>query len=251
MERKPIVYPRKPIVSRTAIYNRIACCSNLVSYQTCQLCSKFQDCAGKLYVDKNSIEPKEYYRVIHVPSDFEDWETLESEIWELNDQQVYLRLVIDRNVPDRILWATSYSERNVLQINVNMMYLDENFLWIQKLMAMAGNCGLYSLLFLYPIVPELVKTYHVIEVLDCFRNAGYHHTTLKFCEFSNCEEIDGYINFNGIPVSTRYLERIETGWKCTSEYLTLFLNKVNLYAIPRKISVTICGRTDDCTGLGG
>ena len=252
LERHPIVFPRKPIISRTAIYHRVACCSQLVKCETCKLCSEYQDCQGNIYCSEQSEESDKIYRVIHVDESYSDWDELEAKIWDLDRQKVFLRLIIDREIPDRILWATSYSAKNVLQLNVNMIYLDDSLPWVQKLMFMSGNCGLYCVLFLYPIVPDLLKTYHVIDVIDNFRNTGYHHTTLKFSEFTECKEVDGYLNFNGKPVSTKFLTKTDAGgWKCTDDYLKKFLDKVNLYAIPRKMSVSICGISKDCTGLGG
>lgn len=250
MERKPIVL-RNPIVPRTAIYERIACCSSYVKCENCKLCREFSDCSQKTYVPWDSSETSELYRVIYVPDDYEDWETLEAQIWELSDKDVYLRLIIDKNVPKEVLWAASYSEKNIFQINVNMIDFDTEVLWVQKLVSLAGNCGLYVVLFLYPIVPDLVKTYHVIDILDMFRNSVHFHVTLKFSEITDVKETDGYLNFNGSPVSVKHLTKTDCGWKCTSEYLRKFLEIVNLYAIPRKISVSICGETDDCTGLGG
>lgn len=250
MERTPIIL-RSPIVSRTAIYKRVACCSSQIKCENCKLCCEFTDCSGKRYVSQDSSETSEFYRVIYVPKYYDDWESLEAQIWELSDKKVYLRLIIDRDIPKEILWAASYSEKNIFQININMIDFDNNIEWVQNLVALSGNCGLYMVLFLYPIVPDLVKTYHVIDILDMFRNVVHFHTTLKFSEISNINEVDGYLNFNGSPVSTSYLIKTENGWKCNPEYLKSFLDIVNLYAIPRKISVSICGEAEDCTGLGG
>lgn len=252
MKHNPISLSRKPIISRTAIYHRVACYSQCVNYESCKLCNSLYDCNNKEYVSLNSKSSSEKYRVIYVSEDYTDWEELEQSIWELSTSKVYLRLIIDTEIPDRVLWASSYSEKNILQINLNMLKFEKNLPWVQKLMSMAGNCGLYTLLFLYPIVPGLVKTYHVIEALDCMKNSGYHHTTLKFCDIKGCIENEGYINFNGEPINTKYLQKVgDSTWKCTPEYLNAFLDKVNIYAIPRKISVSICGNTEDCTGLGG
>ncbi len=249
MKRHPIVH-RKPIISRTAIYHRVACCSKLVNYESCKLCSSYKDCNDAQFCTEGSEETLELYRVIYI-SDSCDWEELEARIWDLDNKKVNLRLITDVELPDRVMWAASYSAKNIFQININMIQLDDSISWIQKLMSISSNCGLYCVLFLYPIIPDLVKTYHVIEILDNFRNAGYHHTTLKFGELTNCEEFEGYLNFNGKPISTRFLTKTESGWKCTEEYLRSFLDKVNLYTIPRKMSVSICGISENCTGLGG
>lgn len=118
-------------------------------------------------------------------------------------------------------------------------------------MFMSVNCGLYVVLFLYPIIPDLVKTYHIIDVIDMFRNVVHFHVNLKFVEFKNAQECGGYINFNGIPVSTKNLYSYQGIWKCSESYMNEFMEIVKLYTNPRKISVGVCGEDSNCTGLGG
>lgn len=250
MKRKSIV-SRSPVVSRTAIFNRTPCFVQPIHCDSCALCHSYKDCSGYKYVDANSSESSDFYRVIHVDETYTDWEELTAKIWELSDQGVYLRFIIDKAVPKEVLWAVSYSERNVLQININMLKFEENVKWAQKLVSIAGNCGMYVVLFLHPIIPDLVKSYQVVDILDRFRNTVYFHTTLKFSEIIGVKESDGYLNFNGTPVSTKYLERTPDGWRGTTEYMKKFMELVNSYAIPRKMSVSICGEIEDCTGLGG
>lgn len=232
---------RKPIISRTAIYQRIACCSDNIKCEGCGLCESSVQCKGS---EGNNLE------VIYISQE-QNWEETIAKIWELHDKGKLLRLVINTEIPKEVLWAASYSEKNIFQVNINMVELDHNIDWIRRLVFMSGNCGLYVVLFLYPIIPDLVKTYHVIDVIDMFRNVVQFHVNLKFGVFTEVQETEGYINFNGIPVSTQYLKKSEEEWKCTSLYLKNFLDIVNLYAIPRKISVGICGENNDCTGLGG
>lgn len=249
MKRIPIV-SRKSIISRTAIYDRVACFSEHVVCEGCNLCENPCDCSGNKY-DNDLNSDTEYMKVIHVDESYEDWDCLESQIWSLQDKGVYLRLIIDKEVPKEIIWATSYSEKNVIQINVNMIYFDNHIEWVQRLIYLSGNCGLYTVLFLYPIIPEIVKTYHVVEILDIFRNIVHFHVNLKFSEITNVNESEGYLNFNGIPISTKYLVKTNNGWTCSETYLNKFLDIVNIYAKPRKISVSICGTDNNCIGMGG
>lgn len=250
MKRKSIV-SRSPVVSRTAIFDRTPCYANPIHCDSCALCVGFEDCSGYKYVDTESTESEDLYRVIYVDENYTDWEKLASKIWELADQGVFLRFITDRDVPKEVLWAVSYSEKNILQLNINMLKFEENIRWAQKLVSIAGNCGVYIVLFLHPIIPDLVKSYQVIDILDRFRNTVHFHTTLKFSEILGVRESDGYLNFNGTPISVKYLERTSKGWRGTTEYVKKFMELVNLYAIPRKMSVSICGEIEDCTGLGG
>lgn len=232
---------RKPIISRTAIYQRITCCSDHIKYEGCNLCNS-SPCKGS---SKNTLE------VMYITQGNNNWDDIINKIWSFHDEGKFLRLIIDTEIPKEVLWAASYSEKNIFQVNINMIELNSNIDWIRKLVFMSGNCGLYVVLFLYPIIPDLVKTYHVIDVIDMFRNVVQFHVNLKFGVFTKVQESEEYINFNSIPVSIKHLKKCEDSWECTPEYLKNFLDIVNLYAIPRKISVGICGENTDCTGLGG
>ena len=256
MIRKSISVHRTPIVQRTAIYPRKPCYSKRVNCKTCKLCTENQDCNGKQFIHVPDLQEgsgnSDVYKIIYLSADVEhDWDEIESMIWQLDEQKALLRLITDVNIPQKILWAASYNANNVFQVNVDMLYYLKNSSWRRQLVFNADKCGMYCVLFVHPIIPDVVRTYDVLDLIHDMRNHKYIHFDLKFGEFDGIDEVDGYLNFNGKPVSSRYLTRNSQGfWQCTEEYLNLFLDKVQIYTGVRNISVAICGVTEDCTGLG-
>lgn len=256
MIRKSISVHRTPIVQRTAIYPRKPCYSKRVNCKTCKLCTENQDCNGKQFIHVPDLQEgsgnNDVYKIIYLSADVEhNWDEIESMIWQLDEQKALLRLITDVNIPQKILWAASYNANNVFQVNVDMLHYLKNSSWIRQLVFNADKCGMYCVLFVHPIIPDVVRTYDVLDLIHDMRNHKYIHFDLKFGEFDGIDEVDGYLNFNGKPVSSRYLTRNSQGfWQCTEEYLNLFLDKVQIYTGARNISVAICGVTEDCTGLG-
>lgn len=231
-------------IHRTAVFPRTPISLSLNKFQSCRLCSSFTDCLGNQY-SGNSV-----YSVLHVDKNFEDWDTLESLIWDCKDSGKLLRLIIDKKIPKNVLWASSYDALNILQVTVNMLELPDNLVWIRELIHLANNCGLYVVLFLNSIVPTVVKTYQVIDIMDMVRNCGHHNFAINFAQFERCKSSDGFVNFNGHPVPTKYLEKTKLGWKCSQQFIEDFVSKINCYVIPRKVSMSVCGTLQDCTGLG-
>lgn len=238
-----------PIIQRHSIYHRVAivrrrpCCTP-VNWSKCTLCKSSNDCSGNVYNQKNPV------KLITVPVGFSDWEQLETQIWELQHKGYNLRLITDQNMPKEIMWAASFSEKNIVQMNLNLMNMKLELDWVSKLMSLSNRCGVYSVLCLNPIVPGVVRTYHVVDILDRLNGLSHFHTNLKFCEIP--EEIpvyNGIINFNGYLTSIRFMEKTSQGWKCKSEFIQEFTEKVQLFSEPRKLSLQVCGNESNCTGL--
>lgn len=255
MIRKAIRLHRIPIVHRTAIYPRKACFSKQVDCATCRLCTENNDCNGNPFVhfpDSQGSGKSDVYKIIHLSDEVEhDWEEVEDLIWQLDAEKALMRLIIDVDIPQKILWAASYNAKNVIQINVNMLKYSADLGWVREIVFNANKCGAYVVLFIHPIIPDVVKTYDVLNLIHDMRNHSHVHFNLKFGEFEGIEEIDGYLNFNGHPVSSEYLVKNSQGrWQCTEEYLQLFTERLKIYTDARKVSIAVCGMTNDCTGLG-
>ena len=243
------IQKRVPIIQRHSIYHRVAIvrrkpCCNPVSWSKCILCTGSADCSGNVYNQKSSV------KLLNVPVGFSDWEELERQIWKLQHQNYNLRLVTEQVMPKEIMWAASFSEQNIVQMNLNLMRMKSELDWVSQLMSLSNRCGMYSVLCLNPIVPGVVKTYQVINILDRLRGLGHFHTNLKFCEIpSDIPVYNGIINFNGYLTSIRFLEKTSQGWKCKPEFIQEFTEKVQLFSEPRKLSLQVCGSESNCTGL--
>lgn len=244
--RNPIIQ-RFPIIQRVPIFHRKPCCSG-VQWAKCRLCSHSEDCAGNKFVSPENTESVGLYRLIYIASDFDDWDNLEQSIWSLSNQGVLLRLITDKEMPKEIIWAASYSEKNVVQLNLNMMQFKHEITWIEKLMSIANKCGVYCVLCINPIVPGVTRTYHVIDILDRLQKKGYFHVNLKFCEIpDSIISCDNWMNFNGYLLPARYMKHTQSGWECSSEFKQKFMSKIQLFTVPLKISISACGE-HDCTG---
>lgn len=180
--------------------------------------------------------------VLYVDDDFQDWSNLEIDIWELRQQGQYIRLIVDKPIPYSILWAISYDANNFIQINVNMFKPFDK--WVPNLAHAAERCGLFFVLTLHPIVPEFVKAYQVIEILDTIRMMPHCLVMLKFAEFNNSGRLSNrkHLNLNGKVISKEHVyEYKKHQWKCTEWYVTNFMSIIQSYAISQQMNVQICG----------
>lgn len=251
MEKPIKVAYRTPMISRTAIFPRKPVDTSVICYESCKLCDSFIDCQGNCLESFDSIDNLDCYRVLFVSKDFENWGELVEIIWSLDVLGVLLRLITDTELPQEVLWAASYNCKNILQINLDMTQAENDMNWVRKLMGWSNSCGLFSVIFLYPIIPTIVRTYQVVDVMDSLRNYGCHHFSLKFSKLSGCKSFDDGVCFHGKLIPLKYLTSSECFWECSSRFMEEFMEKINIYSIPRKISVSICGKSQDCTGLGG
>ena len=249
IKRHPIIYRVPIFVQRTAVFPRKPLCCRKVKWEHCKLCSEYNDCSGKLYVDIED-NSSDFMRSVYVSSLFSDWENLENQIWGAHHNGAIVRLITDVDLPKEIVWALSYSEKNILQLNLNMAHLNRNIGWIDSLVSLANRCGLYCVICMHPIIPEVTRTFHVISVLDRLRGYGCFHVSLKFWEIhERLTESDGWLNFNGVPVDIKYLERTQDGWKCNDSFKQNFYHMIKAFSVPHKLSVSLCGDETDCTGL--
>lgn len=247
MKKKPLlkrlpILNRVPIIQRHPVYSRF-------SWEKCCLCSSNVDCSGRKFSRLSSKVLKSCVSV-YVSKKFNNWKHLENQLWKLGTQGVPLRLITEVNLPKEVVWAASYSSDNVVQINLNMMEYNNEIKWVDNLMSVLNRCGVYCVLCLNPIVPGVVKTYHVVELLARLRNHGKFHVNLKFCRVQGeLFKSSGWINFNGNPIPEKWMVNHQGVWECTPEFQHQFLEKVQLYSLPKKLSVSICGTDNNCTGL--
>lgn len=232
---------RIPLVTQRAVVDRKAV-GQPITWSKCKLSTagEFPPCCTNI----NQM-------VIDVPKDCDNWRELEGTIWNAQSQSRTIRLVVHDKVPEDILFAASYSDKNVTQVNINMTQLSSYYSWLDKLMSLANRCGMWVVLYLHPIVPEIVTASQVVGLIDRFRIFGQYHINLQFCELpSSVEEAaPGFINFQGYALPTKYLVRTEDGWKCSERFISQFLSDVKVYTSLCKISVHACGGNGDCSGL--
>lgn len=234
-----MIQGKTPIPKREAIFSKEAL------YSKCVLCcGDSVDCSGKTYSDKE-------IKVIHLNQDFSDWSHLEDLIWKEQDSGSLVRLVSEaaKPIPNQVIWALSYSDKNILQVNINLLRLEDSLNAIRKPVFLSVSCGLYVVATLYPIIPYVTMSSDIVRVIDLLRNVVHVHVNLKPSEITGVTVAEDFINFNGHPVPLSSLSKTKKGWTASKEYLDRLMNIVNYYAVPRKISVSVCGKHNNCTGL--
>ena len=167
---------------------RTPICSKQTKFKSCELCYGHKNCCKQ-------FDTK--HKVIYVPSDYSDWNDLEIQIWNYRQQDCFIRLVIDGNIPLSILWAASYDHRNVLQMNIDLHNPPED--WIANLAHASERCGLFFVIMLHPIIPGVIKVQNVLQVIDSIRSIPHCLIMLRFAEYLNNNELSNneYMNVNG------------------------------------------------------
>lgn len=233
------------MIQRTPIPKREALFSKEASYSKCVLCcGNSVDCSGIVHSDKE-------VKVVHLNPDFSDWDNLEDLIWKAQDDGNLVRLVSEavNPIPNQVIWALSYSDKNILQVNINLLRLEDSLNAIRKPVFLSVSCGLYVVATLYPIIPYVTMSSDIVRVIDLLRNVVHVHVNLKPSEITDVTVAEDFINFNGHPVPLSSLSKTKQGWIASKEYLDKLMNIVNSYAVPRKMSVSVCGKHNNCTGL--
>lgn len=231
---------QKQPTQRTAIFHRTPCCSQLECV-SCRLCNQTEDCDGNRFVDVFSDEPSSVIRKLYIKDSLVDWDSVMAQITTESNSGSPMRLITDRKIPQRVLWKFSYSDKNVIQINLDMTKFPSNISWVEQIMITANKCGIYVVLCMYPIVPQVIKTYQVLEIIDRFKWCGHFTASIKFCEIPDTAIVSGgWLNFNGVPVSIKYLVHSNSVWKCTEEFKDLYMKYIYRFSIPRKIKVNVC-----------
>lgn len=252
IKQTAIRFKRIPVMNRTAIYQRVAQGSVPIEYSSCKLCKSYDDCSGYIYAEPEQSlvlnAPNIHHRKIYIPKYFEDWDGLKMTLRALNLLHVNVRVITDIELPTDIIWALSYSTFNIVQVNVDMVD-NKDLGWIGNTFALTDKCGVYSILFLYPLIPTITKTYHVIELIDNFKNLC-NHVSLKFIDLPDLEVKENHLNFYGTAVPVKYLQKTKTGYSCNEAYIKKFMEIIKSYTTPRKISISVCNYGEDCTGLG-
>ena len=202
MERHPIIL-RCPIVARCPIVTR-------------------KPILGKVYAPES---------IVNITSNYTSWEELLNTIHEFSMKKTILKIVTERSLPKEVVWAASYSEKNVIQVNINMLKYAEELDWIDRLMVLMNKCGMYCVLNLSHIVPGIVFTYNVIEILDRICRRCLFHTEIVF--EGESEDVD----LGGSQVKRNFLQKTAKGWRCTEEFIQAFIDKVQCFAVPKKMSV--------------
>lgn len=211
IKRSPIVDIHRSPLGATANFN------------TCNLCYGKKSCCKDFGVKHD---------VLYVNSNFDDWSNLEIKIWACRSKGHYVRLVVDKNIPSSILWASAYDQNNILQINIDLFSNLEP--WIPNLAYAADRCGLYFVLMVYPIIPGITKISSIIQRIDPIRAIPHCLIMLKFAEFLSKDSPSTAL------IKSKINHMLDNG-NCTPEYKLHVHDTIQRYAVPQNLIVEVCG----------
>ena len=227
-------------VNRTPItqITRIPYCKYQSKFQTCELCYGHKNCCKSYYTSGND------HTILIVNKTFEKFQELEESIKEIRLQGKLVRLIVEKNIPDSLLWAVSYDPRNLLQINVDMRNPLDQLIWTTNLAHASERCGIFFVYMVYPIIPNYIQTYHVLSVIDTIRSIPHCVVMLKFAVFKNTGRLSSkeYINVNRRILSKKYVCELKPGeWGCTEDFKQYFYHKIESYCKFQYLNVEVCG----------
>lgn len=237
--RRPI-FNRVPIVTRTSVYDRNPVTTTIISHDGCMLYDRYIGCNGCLYCKPEDTDvDTTVFRLIYITKDM-NLDKVVEQLQIIEDSKKFVRVITEVLLPEEVILAIAYSPFNVVQFNVQCLEDTETTAW-RKCIYFADKCGLYISMFLYPIIPTVVKLVHVISWIERYSGVC-DFVALKFLDTAQMPEFaDGYYNINGRAIPSNYIEPNEVGGvRCSEEFMYKFLSTLNTFIKPRKINVTIC-----------
>lgn len=244
MIRVPIIhrvsiFPRHSIYPRVSIYHRKPIYPVLSKFRTCELCYGNKDCYNNQY-GKNQD-----FNVIRVYENTYNYDEVMKKIQKSKTSKKSLRFIVDFSIDEKVLWAASYGDKNVLQINVNLYKKDLS--WISKLSHVSSKCGMLVMLFFFPIVPNRIMVHHLLRVVNMVKNLAHQYVMVKFAESQSLLlHCDDWYNVNGTVIPANYLSAEGEHWECSQLFIDEFMKIVREYTEPRGIKTFVCGEGDKC-----
>lgn len=231
---KPIIH-RVPIYHRHPIYHRKPLYPEVSKFRTCEL----------LYHTQSPCKKNNDKYIVRCTEVGFDYDKVMNGISYGREHKKSTRLIVDFEVDERILWAASYADYNVLQINVFLYKKDLS--WVGRLAQIANKCGMIVVLFLFPIVPNRVFPHHVLKVIDMIKNLSSQYIMLRFAESkSKLIGWDNWLNINGKATNKKFIQVDHENWCCSSLFKEKFIKIIKEYTEPRKIPVGVCGDNKNC-----
>lgn len=208
--------------------------SGTVCFQSCNLCYTGVNCCPHI---SSCCHP------IIIPSDYVYWSKVLIQIQQYQDNNDTIRIITERSLPNEVIWAAVYSEKNVLQANINLFQDWEQIKWAIALAHKAEKCGVECVLVVYPILPLQTKLSQVIQILDAINTCKHCKVMIRFGEFINygLPIHSGFIKLRGCDIPLSLVNRIKGDlWGCTDDFKSQFMKYLRFYADVSNIDVQVC-----------
>lgn len=242
--RRKTIYTRVPTVKRIPIVSRSPISLSNIDFEGCVLCSEGCGCNGANYCSASTVRgdnPTDFRLIRIFEGDYPDeyWMDIIDSIEFVKQQSCNIRMISDVAIPNEVLFSLGYSPFNVAQYNLNV-FDKKSIKGIRESLLTSTNCGIYTSLLLYPIMPEVTKSYDIIELLSSLQ---YSCRTLcfRFLELPDeYVESQGFYNVNGHLVPSKYMEHVEDKIVCNDYFKENFCTIMTRYMEPRKVSCSLC-----------
>ena len=177
----------------------------------CHLCEFGVDCSGNTVLIP-----------IYAP-EYESFLEVEDKVLSYEKSGQRIRVITDIEPPKELVWASAYSEYNILQINLDISRFDNDYDWISQTAYLSNICGLYVVIFIYNVQSTVENLCRVAMLVHRLRNVVHFHINLKFDK-------------NTVESGLCY-KFVRSGLKLYTDY--------------KNVLVQVCGMTLDCLGNGG
>lgn len=151
-------------------------------------------------------------------------------------------LETEKAISREVVWELSYSEHNILQVNLCLLEPFEEIGWAIELVHLTEICGIRCNLMLFPIIPTFVQVSDVLRIIDSVNNCNHCKIILKFGEFMKYEPTVSkkFLTTNKKAIPMEYLMKYNKNlYKCSNLYTEEFFQLVKFYTDNTKLQVVI------------
>jgi hypothetical protein len=278
IKRVPIINIRSPIRTPSKIYNiRSSLCIVNENLEEKPRLFEVTDCVGNkfIYVNKftnvsKRIIEKYLKEAIKTPYFYINVNTINNLkfvswiVSKLSSYNVPAYIETDRDLSDDILKDLSINPFNVIQCNLSQVsniesdYLNANeYKRIQALRRLpykAKMHGLYVILCIDPIVPQVTQLKDILTTLVSEKRA-YNHIIINFIKIPRILNAIDYVTFTNSDLKTSIkldsdyfgLNLNTNTWECAKWYEDAILE--NIKYLVKSDNISVCSNCKNCRGI--
>lgn len=192
----------------------------------------------------SSLEELTFSPALSVKYEGEGMDILEFLLEKLNTLNLPVILTTYSPLSNQVIDLLSINKDNMLQTIIT----DLNAGYNRKMMYAARTSGIYNVVRVEPIIPEVTKVWELIDLLSSMRG-NLDHLSLRFVEFYRSETNDRYLYLGDNKIDSAHMEYTNGKYHCSAHFITTFLRCLDNYTKPLKIKYTVCGDCTNCKGV--
>ena len=184
--------------------------------------------------------------------------------WTINKLAKYnmpMYIETDRSLSEGILDSLSKNPFNIIQCNLSQISsakedydTEEEYMRIQGLRVLPYKAkihGLYVILNIDPIVPQVTQLKNILTLLNAEKNVC-NHIILNFIKIPKIKGAkDSFVSYfdsvHNVTIDSDYFELKNNVWECAKWYKDLVIE--DLRYLSKDIDISICGECKKCRGI--